>query len=104
MKVSSIIKTPVTRSERANGSAAITGADGSLVCGMMNRQEADAIAHAINSHDALVDMVERLKTSLTKAISMLDDPGLGGENEAEIIDAMRPQVREADELLKGEDG
>ena len=84
MKVSSIIKTPVKATQFNGGTASVRAENGSgvIVASTMTHEFGHAIAHAINSHDALVDMVERLKTSLTKAISMLDDPGLGCENEA----------------------
>lgn len=94
MKVSSIIKTPVKATQFNGGTASVRAENGSgvIVASTMTHEFGHAIAHAINSHDPLVDMVKELRGELllyyaAQRYQIKDDD----------------VVRRADELLKEEE-
>lgn len=94
MKVSAVIKTPVrVVFEEQPFQAAIFNELGK-VAELRTRNEANSVAHCINSHDALVDMVTKLRDMVITYRDL--------ETHPKLVAYLNEHLREADELLKGE--
>lgn len=112
MKVSSIIKTPVKATQFNSGTASVRAENGSgvIVASTMTHEFGHAIAHAINSHDRLVEFLNsnawvggrpgNMAICVSCGVRRIEQHQEG----CEIADLLKEANGGADELLKGEDG